>query len=979
MPILLLFFCSGATGLVYEVLWSKYLALLFGSTIQAQTVVLAIFMGGLALGNRVFGSRADRVARPLAIYGYLEGAVGLYAFFFSSIYQFADKFFTTAGAGLLDYRSGLLLLKGLISAALLLGPTMLMGGTLPLLAGWLQKQTAEAGRRAARFYSINSLGAVCGAGLAGFFLVTWLGLPVTLQITGLANVLIGITALGISRCQTTPRPRPSVQPSAPAESARRDLEAAPTVFRWACFLVTLTGAVSMGLEVLASRCLSMIFGASLQAFAIVLMAFILGIGLGSALIASRGANLWRKENITVGLVLAAAAWIGLLVFSIESLAGLYLHARSGLSNSGMGYRYSQFIAAAFSMFVLGLPAGAIGAVLPLWIRIVSETSDVLGDRVGRLLTWNTLGAVGGVLLTGFVLMPQLGLRASFATLALVLSGAGLFVAWAMRRRAATTAAVAVCALLMLVAATGGQRWRQVLSSGVFRFRGNEVSAATLKSWFRSDRILFYEDAADATVSVEEYRAQNGSDLGLRVNGKPDASTRGDLCTQLLCAHLPLMVKPESKDVFVLGLGSGVTAGAVLGYPVHRLTIAENCEPVVRAAAFFDRWNNGVLTNSRARICREDARTVLKLSPQKYDVIIAEPSNPWTVGIGSVFSREFYHLAASRLKSDGLMVQWFHVYEMNDGIVSLVVRTFGSVFPVMEIWDASDGDILMLGAQHSWESGPQVFASAFALPGPRQDLQTIGLLTPKTVMVRQLASQRTAFAIAGPGPIQTDEFPVLEYAAPEAFFIGQSSTVLSRYDERTWQADLAPVEKTRLLSRLGWTNALAVLGTRYSSVNPDMRALVSFQATLDPGTPAPRLGGGHMAPCVFDSTNETLLKAPLAVRTNPIAHLLFEAESTLRSATQVRAKAIEQIEAILAATPAPQPRDSGWHAEYYVALAAKARLRQGEPGKARQVLLRGLELVPYSEQLSFLARVLAHEGVLRPGEIPVTLASVPRAN
>src|SRR5262249_2232903 len=156
-------------------------------------------------------------------------------------------------------------------------------------------------------------------------------------------------------------------------------------------------------------------------------------------------------------------------------------------------------------------------------------------------------------------------------------------------------------------------------------------------------------------------------------------TGGDLSTQALVAHLPLMSKPDSKDVFVFGLGSGITAGSVLGHPnVDSLTIAENCEPVVRAAKFFEPWNNGVLTSARVKMVEEDARTVLKLSSKQYDVIVAEPSNPWMVGVGSVFSREFYELAARRLKPGGIMTQWFHIYEINDSIVEMVIRTFSSV-------------------------------------------------------------------------------------------------------------------------------------------------------------------------------------------------------------------------------------------------------------------------------------------------------------
>src|SRR6266581_7315986 len=199
--ILFLFFCSGATALIYEVVWSKYLSLMFGSTIYAQTVVLAVFMGGLALGNRLIGARSDLLQKPLSVYGKLEVLIGLYAFCFSWLYQGTDHLYVALGSRLIDHTAWLLLWKAVLSIAVLLLPTVLMGGTLPLLSAWLQKQSNDAGRWAARFYSINSLGAVFGAGMAGFYLVRALGMVSSLQLTALVNLLVGLTAVGLARRQ----------------------------------------------------------------------------------------------------------------------------------------------------------------------------------------------------------------------------------------------------------------------------------------------------------------------------------------------------------------------------------------------------------------------------------------------------------------------------------------------------------------------------------------------------------------------------------------------------------------------------------------------------------------------------------------------------------------------------------------------------------------------------------------------------------
>lgn len=826
MIVLLLFFCSGATALVYEVLWSKHLSLMLGSTVQAQTVVLAVFMGGLALGNRLFGRRADAAGNPLALYGKLEMAIGAYACCFHLLHQAADRIFVSVGAPWLEKPAALLGLKAVLSIGLLLGPTVLMGGTLPLIAAWLNRRGTDAGRLSARFYSVNSLGAVCGAWLAGFVLVQAMGILAALQLTAMVNVLVGIAALRLARKEN---PAAASEPAAavaageaPARAAQGPEPAAHAGQASLPFIiVALTGAVSMGLEVLSARSLVLLFGASLQAFAIVLMSFILGIGLGGAVMASPRTRGWPRETATAVLLLGAAAWIGLLVAGIEHWVEFYRWVKTGIARSATGYTFHQLFSGAMALLVLGVPAGLLGAVLPLWIRELPRSGPELGRGVGRLLTWNTLGAVAGTLATGFVLMPQLGLRGAFLVLALGLCAAVWLLGQQLARSPLQFYAGGVGIGLLLAGAMGGESWRHLMSSGVFRLRETELNRDYLSHRQKHVKIHFYEDAADASVAIEQGDGAGTSDqLVLRINGKPDATSRGDMATQYLLAHLPLLARPESKDIFVLGFGSGVTAGALLGHPVSGVTVAENCEPVLRAGKFFAPWNRGVLTNRLARIVGEDARTLLKLGSQRYDVIISEPSNPWMVGVGSVFSREFYELCASRLKEGGIMTQWFHIYEMHDGIVELVFNTFAKVFPHLEIWDPGTGDLILLGSQQPWRTGPEVWQAVFDRPEARKDLAAIGLSSPQMVWARQLASQRTARLFIENGPEQSDEFPVLEYEAPRAFFVGGLAKGFLQFDERTRQFQLAPTPK-RVALHTASAEELAKVFPQYGSVNPEV--------------------------------------------------------------------------------------------------------------------------------------------------------------
>jgi spermidine synthase len=397
-----------------------------------------------------------------------------------------------------------------------------------------------------------------------------------------------------------------------------------------------------------------------------------------------------------------------------------------------------------------------------------------------------------------------------------------------------------------------------------------------------NQILFYEDGPDATVTVDQGDGVGvPAERGIRVNGKPDASTRSDLSTQLLVAHLPMLARPGAKDVFIFGLGSGISAGALLSYPLEKITVAENCEPVIRASWYFTNWNRRVLEDPRVRLWREDARTVLKLNPQLYDVIVAQPSNPWTVGIGSVFSLEFYELSARRLKPGGIMAQWFHVYEMHDGIVSLVLRTFSSVFPYVEIWDPGGGDVVMLGSLQPWPASPEIFRQSFGFAGVRSDLDSIGIHSPEALLARQMASQRTAFAIPGDGPIQSDLFPVLEYAAPRAFYVGINAKVFERFDERTRQQAVAPPDKLATLHSLAVTDVRSIFFP-FSTVNKE---LLDGLLGREAGANVPCVFKTNAPPAMSESSDEsaaTLNRAITALNT-----------SDLKQAGQLAALALQQ--------------------------------------------------------------------------------------
>lgn len=381
--------------------------------------------------------------------------------------------------------------------------------------------------------------------------------------------------------------------------------------------------------------------------------------------------------------------------------------------------------------------------------------------------------------------------------------------------------------------------------------------------------------------------------------------------------------------------------------------------MIEAAQLFDPWNRGVLTNARVRLWEEDARTILKLNSETYDLTISEPSNPWTAGIGSVFSRDFYELAARRLKPDGMMVQWFHIYEINDEIVRMVLRTFGSVFPYLEIWDAQPGDIILLGAQSPWPSTPEIYRRSFEREGPREDLRRIGLHSPEAVWARQLASQRTAHAIAGSGPEQSDAFPVLEYEAPRAFFIGASALQLLQYDERTWQSALATPARRQASSRLSVTD-LRTAFESYGSVNGELNQYLAFRFQKEVGERQPETQHALRAmPSLFRPASSRSDRPAPPPGLNEKFARLWRAYVQLAAETDPWQSGVDEILAVMTELAAGGGSVDPSLAAYS-SLAVRTCFAHDDLDRAGKLVFLGRQLLPDHAPFGYYGRVLERE-------------------
>lgn len=748
--ILALSFLSGAAGLIYEVLWARRLALVFGSTALAQTTVLAVFLGGLSAGSAWLGRRADRAPSAAKFYALLEWGVALLGL-----------------AAPLLLRAGL---RGAPAVAALLAQAFLMGGSIPALC---RAAGGDAQGGVGRVYAANSAGAVLGGLTAAFWLIPAFGLDYAFAAAAALNAA---AAWGARRA-ASPKPDPKDAPAA-APSALT-----PALIQCAVFL---SGFVALTYEIAWTRLLALVLGSSVYSFAEMLAAFIAGAAAGSLLV-STGPLRRRDPARLLGLALMGAGVSVLAALPFYDRLPIYqvmLRARFGLDARA----FYAFEAAKFALCLLPMliPAVCLGMTLPLAARLVERGAGERGADVGAVFAANTAGNVLGAL-AGWLILPWLGVEGilrSGTTVFLAAGAAVLWAAWPMpsaRRRA-----LALAGLAALAAARARlPRWdERLVGQGFFRSRPNYV----LKRYSDYKQLLgglvenvYARDDREATVTVSRFES---GVLALKVNGKTDASSGPDMRTQILIGELPLLLKPDARDALLVGWGSGVTAGSMLRHPLERLDAVELIPAVVEASRFFDAQNGGARRDPRLNLRLEDAKSFLARDGRRYDVIVSEPSNPWMAGVGDLFSAEFYARARARLAPGGLMTQWFHAYEMDDELFSLALRTFRSSFPHVALWNIEDNDLILVGSERALQPDFAALERAFRRPGVSSDLARADVNCPTTLLAAQSASDETLRRMAGSGPLNEERRPRLEYEAPKAFFRAATVAMIAAHDDRS---------------------------------------------------------------------------------------------------------------------------------------------------------------------------------------------------
>ena len=757
---LFVFAVSGAAALIYEVVWTRLLTLYLGHGLAAASAVLAAFMGGLAAGAGAAGRTAGRFssAQALRVYAGLEIAIAALAVLmpFALIAVrplLASSYADGAGGGTFA------LLRLAISVLLLCVPAACMGATFPIASRWIVRGAASAAQDAGALYAANTLGAAAGAILAGFALIPALGLNGTTYVGMTLNV---IAAAGAWMIAKTVRESEIQPPTAPKPSRPHALKPSGPRPQPALAAAALgaSGFASLTLQVVWTRLLVQILGPTTYAFSTVVAIFIVGIAVGSA-IASR---LSSRVSASVGLACTLLMSAGLALAAASAVDWALLTIAEIVSRPN--YQFADVLQREVLLVTgLLLPMTiAFGAAFPFAIAMATKRDETVTENIGLVYAINTIGAILGSLLSGFVLIPRLGLHGTIRLVAAIAATVAIIILIKSARAAGRTFAFALAGAVAVAIALVPEWDRSLLSSGAYKY-APAMRGPSLETALTAGELLSYQEGSTGTVAV---RRLTGT-TSLAIDGKVDASNAGDMLTQRLLAHMPLLLHPNPKQVAILGLGSGVTLGSALTHPLEQATVLEISREVVAASNFFQVENHDALNDSRTRLIVGDGRTHLMLGKQQYDVIVSEPSNPWMAGIASLFTREFFAGARDRLTPGGVLCQWAHTYDISRDDLRSIVATFLSVFPHGTMWLVGDADVLLLGSTEPLDARIAGIAEAMTRPGVADDLASVGVTGPFSLTTLFVAQGEALKAWADGAPLQTDDRSLLEFSGPRSIF------------------------------------------------------------------------------------------------------------------------------------------------------------------------------------------------------------------
>lgn len=762
-----MFFASGAAALIYQVLFAKELTLVFGSTSTATFTVLATFLGGMAIGSLIGGVLATRVARPIAAYALVELAIAGFCVLTPVLFVSIQGAYVFLAADLPPASPVLLMLRVVLGAGVLLVPTVLMGITLPLLAQALNPSGKQLGKSVAWLYACNTAGAALGAILTSYLIIPLLGAHSTTLIAALINLLVALGALELAKSF-------GQSPQAPSISVAADTSPAPNavggslVLAGAWLALGLGGVLSLGLEVIYVHMLSIVAGNSVYAFGLMLATFLVGLALGGEagrrLLTRIGSDraIWlalSQLGLAASVALGAWGW-DMIPAYFASYAGYPLVT---------SFQSREAVRALVCALVMIPPTVCIGMSYTLAMDLATTATSRRGiTMLGWSAALNTFGNIVGVLLFGFVLLPWLGGLVAAKTVAYLAIGVAGIVALSIKSsRSRRWVGVVAVSMIALVAVSPTKLDYEMLSSGANVY-------FTPQYW---SKVVDHAESIDGGLTtVTRQGVESEVITTLLTNGKfqGNDARKGEVQAQIGFAALPLLHQDRRDNALVIGYGTGATSRVFYDSGFNHIDIAELSNDVVHLAdKHFSGINSGVSGLPGVQTHITDGRNFLLLTRRNYDVISIEITSIWFAGAASLYNREFYQLARTKLRKDGVLQQWVQLHHMAPTDLLTIVGTLRSEFSYVSLYVVGGQGILIatndVAKSKSSSSTLKTLDTSVRLQPVRAlagrtfaSIDNDLLLTPRQVdeFLDRVGMNRTFW-------VSTDNNMRLEYSTPKA--------------------------------------------------------------------------------------------------------------------------------------------------------------------------------------------------------------------
>ncbi len=793
---------SGACALVYQMAWLREFRLVFGGATPATAAVLAIFMGAMGAGSALFGRKAEASTNPLRLYAFIELGVGIAALLTPLLLSLVRSLYLSVGGIAALGQVPATLLQLLLATVVLAPPCLLMGGSLPAAFKWVEtNEDAQRGSLGV-LYGVNTLGALTGVLVSTFWLLELWGIRMTVMAAAGVNLLIGGVSWYVSQGEET-------EPAREEETEEEEDSKGLTV-RFLYLAAGTTGFTFFLGELVWFRILAPLLGSSVYGFGLILALALAGIGLGGLLYRL----LWaaRAGAVTLGALARVAAWQAVflaLPWALGDRIAVFAIDVNQLRSLGLPGQTTGWTLIA-SLLVLA-PSILAGVQFPLLVGLLGSGSRNAGRHVGYAYAANTLGAIIGSLAGGFVLLPWLTALGAWRwvfLLTLLLSlGAAVLGARSLSWRGwfAIAALWLGAGWLMFVPTGPTAAWRHK-PIGYGRVESLPASINGLRGWLHASRWKIAHEFEGREASVAAVSSDDG--YCLYVNGKSDGSAFGDADTQVMQGLVPALLHPAPHSAFVVGLGTGTTAGWVADVPEMKQVDVVELEPAMASLArhHFAPVNRDVLNKANVHLIPGDAREALLAAGSRYDLIISEPSNPYRAGVSTLFTQEFYAAAKARLNEHGLFAQWVQGYEVDAQAIRQVYATLTAVFPHVETWISGPNDLLFIGHLTAPDYTMEQLRTRIAQPLMAEALKRVWLTNSvEGVLAHHLASPAFARHLlqASPAHINTDDRNLLEYGFARALSKDntfETTQVLSMAIEKEMDVPAqlaAQIDRTRL--------------------------------------------------------------------------------------------------------------------------------------------------------------------------------------